>query len=122
MSTDMYCANCGTEIPGGGTFCPLCGHRAATRPQPGGGQVAGAEVPRRQVPIVKQISVTTALLLSFIPGLGEIYLGNVWKGIGFFVIALVLFAIHPIFSVLFWLYNVYATHTDAKAMDPGQLR
>ncbi len=114
----MYCANCGTEIPEYAAYCPLCGQRAGSRPQPGN----GSEPPRPQGPSVKQISVTTALLLSIIPGLGEIYLGNVWKGIGFFVIALVLFAIHPIFSVLFWLYNVYATHTDAKAMDSGQLR
>ncbi len=111
----MYCANCGAEIPENGMFCPLCGHRAAPRPRPEDG--AGAEGPRRRAPSVKQISVTAALLLSIVPGLGEIYLGNVWKGIGFFVIAVVLLTIHPIFSILFWAYSVYATDVDAKAMD-----
>lgn len=113
----MYCANCGTEIPEYATYCPLCGHRIASRSQPGLEQGTPSPQPRPPAAKVKQVSVSTALLLSIIPGLGEIYLGNVWKGIGFFVIALVLFTVHPVFSLIFWVYNLYATHSDAKAMD-----
>ncbi len=113
----MYCANCGTEIPEYAMYCPLCGHRMASRSQTGGMTGAPSPQPGPRAAAVKQISVSTAMLLSIIPGLGEIYLGNVWKGIAFFIVALVLFAVHPIFSLIFWLYNVYATHSDAKSME-----
>lgn len=113
----MYCANCGTEIPEYAMYCPLCGHRIASRAPLGETTGAPSPQPRPPAAAVKQISVSTAMLLSIIPGLGEIYLGNVGKGIVFFILALVLFAVHPIVSLIFWVYNLYATHADAKSME-----
>lgn len=113
----MYCANCGTEIPEYAMYCPLCGHRIAPHSQSGGPTGAPSPQPGPQAAKAKQISVTTAMLLSIIPGLGEIYLGNVWKGILFFFLAGILLCIEPLFSAIFWVYNIYATHADAKSMD-----
>lgn len=61
----------------------------------------------------------TALLLAIIPGLGELYLNNMEKGIFFMVVGIVLFVISVIFwpiaiiAVLFWVYTVYQTYKDA---------
>lgn len=113
----MYCASCGTEIPEYAAYCPLCGHRIASRSQSGGEQGAPSSQSRPQAAAVKQVSVSTAMLLSIIPGLGEIYLGNAGKGIAFFILAVALIAVHPIFSLIFWLYTLYATNADAKSME-----
>lgn len=62
----------------------------------------------------------TALILSIIPGLGELYLNNVEKGIFFLVVGIVLFAASGLFfpigivAVVFWLYTIYQTYLDAR--------
>lgn len=62
----------------------------------------------------------TALILSIIPGLGELYLNNVEKGIFFLVVGIVLFAASSLFpligivAVVFWLYTIYQTYVDAR--------
>ncbi len=113
----MYCASCGTEIPEYAAYCPLCGHRIASRSQFGGEQGTPSPQPRPHAVKVKQISVTTAVLLSIIPGLGEIYLGNVWKGIGFFVFAVALLGIGLEFSAIVWAIDLYVAYSDAKSME-----
>lgn len=62
----------------------------------------------------------TAVLLAIIPGLGELYLNNIEKGIFFLVVGIVLFAASGLFSligivaVVFWLYTIYQTYLDAR--------
>ena len=60
-----------------------------------------------------------AVILAIIPGLGEIYLNNIEKGILFLVVGVVLFVATRIFypivlvAVIFWLYTIYQTYLDA---------
>ncbi len=62
----------------------------------------------------------TALILSIIPGLGEIYLNNIEKGVFFLVVGIVLFAASGLFfpigiiAVVFWLYTIYQTYLDTR--------
>ena len=66
-----------------------------------------------------------ALIISFIfTGLGIAYAGNVQKGIIFFVIGVVLnilgMWVHMIFaivSLIFWIYALYATYQEVKAVN-----
>ena len=59
-----------------------------------------------------------AVILAIIPGLGEIYLNNIEKGILFLVVGVVLFVATRIFypivlvAVIFWLYTIYQTYLD----------
>lgn len=62
----------------------------------------------------------TALILSIIPGLGEIYLNNIEKGVFFLVVGIVLFVASGLFfpigiiAVVFWLYTIYQTYLDTR--------
>ena len=66
-----------------------------------------------------------ALIISFIfTGLGIAYAGNVQKGIIFFAIGVVLnilgMWVHMIFaivSLIFWIYALYATYQEVKAVN-----
>ena len=61
-----------------------------------------------------------AVILAIIPGLGELYLNNIEKGIFFLVVGVVLFVATGLFypiviiAVLFWLYTIYQTYLDAR--------
>lgn len=72
----MFCSKCGAQIPAQALFCQRCG--AATAP-------AAAPGASAQVVIVRaEKSAFLALILSFLlPGLGQIYNGEIGKGIAF---------------------------------------
>ncbi len=61
-----------------------------------------------------------AVVLSFfVPGLGQIYNGQIMKGIIFIVLAsffgfLTVFLIGYILYPLFWIYNLYDAYNTAK--------
>lgn len=61
-----------------------------------------------------------ALILAIIPGVGELYLNNIEKGVLFLVVGVVLFVASGIFfpigiiAVVFWLYTIYQTYLDAR--------
>lgn len=90
----MYCQKCGEEIDDKAISCPRCG-----------------------VPTVNYQQKTrspglAAVLSFFIPGLGQVYNGQVLTGIGCMVIAAILAAlifigIGLILYPIFWLYCVY---------------
>lgn len=66
-----------------------------------------------------------AVLSFFIPGLGQIYNGQIMKGIIFIVLAsifgaLTLVLIGYILYPLFWIYNLYDAYNTAKRINERQ--
>ncbi len=66
-----------------------------------------------------------AVLSFFIPGLGQIYNGQIGKGIAVIVISFVLifsmvilvgFILYP----LFWIWSIYDAYTTAKRINAGR--
>lgn len=101
-----FCSNCGMEIDTKAEICPECGVRV----NPG----------ERKSPGV------AAVLSVILVGLGQIYNGQIGKGIAFIVIGLVLaysmfiligFVLYP----LFWIYNIYDAYTTAKKINVGEI-
>lgn len=101
-----FCFNCGNEIDEKAEICPKCGVRV------------------KQVPIHGEIkSSGIAVILSFfIPGLGQIYNGQIGKGILFIIIGFILamlifvligFLLYPIF----WIYNIYDAYKSAETIN-----
>lgn len=75
--------------------------------------------------VAEQKNPGIAAVLSFLfTGLGQIYNGQLGKGIAFLVLG-VIFAISIIFLIgfilypVFWLYNIYDAYTTAKKINEG---
>src|SRR5665647_1875002 len=110
-----FCVNCGAEIDARAEICPKCGVRIAPPPPP-----------LNPVPsvMVERKSEGLAAVLSFLfVGLGQIYNGEIGKGIAFIalgvVIVLMLFPILigiPLYLIL-WAYNIYDAYNTAKGIN-----
>jgi TM2 domain-containing membrane protein YozV len=105
-----FCSHCGAKIHVEAEICPNCGVRAiqtrySDRKNPG-----------------------LAAVFSFLfVGLGQIYNGQIGKGIVFFIVGVILtltmfiiigFILYPIF----WIYNVYDAYNTAKKINAGEIR
>jgi len=60
--------------------------------------------------------ILAAILSFFIPGLGQFYAGHFLRGVGVFVISLILGAVGifgsitlilPLVAFIFWIWNIY---------------
>lgn len=95
-----YCANCGSVVDAEAVICPKCGV-----------QIGGAGNPG-----------TAAILSALITGLGQIYNGELGKGIALMIIqainvALMFVLIGFITFPLVWIYGIWDAHTVARNRD-----
>lgn len=104
--TTKFCPNCGSEIDEKAEICPKCGVRV------------------KPVPIrtEKKSSGIAAIASFFIPGLGQIYNGQIGKGIMFIIISIIfgllmLVLIGFILLPLFWIYNIYDAYSTAEKIN-----
>ena len=107
-----FCHNCGTEIDTEATTCPNCGllqHDKALH--------------------TEQKNPGLAAVLSFlIVGVGQIYNGQIGKGILFMVIQVINFVI-MIFTLFLWTpvylavfaYAIWDAHNTAKKINAGEI-
>ena len=102
----LFCKNCGQVIDEKAEICPKCGVRV------------------KLVPITteKKSSGIAAIASFFIPGLGQIYNGEIGKGIIFIIVSIIFFLlmfvlIGFILLPLFWIYNIYDAYTTAEKIN-----
>ncbi len=108
-----YCSNCGKKIDTKAEICPKCGVRVA----------------HSREKIAKEVkSSGLAAVLSFIlPGLGQIYNGQIGKGLLFIILLIVsvlsiLILIGIILLPVFWIYNIYDAYDTAKKINAGEIK
>jgi TM2 domain-containing membrane protein YozV len=116
MTGTKYCSNCGDQIDEKAEICPKCGVRQAetgayreTRTHQGGYQ---------------QKNPVLALILSLIiVGVGQVYNGQIVKGIIFFLVAVILglTGIGLIISFIIWLYAMYDAYNTAQRINNGEI-
>ena len=113
MAKTKYCSNCGKKIDAKAEICPKCGVRVAEPKEKG----------------VKEVksSGLAAVLSVLLPGLGQIYNGQIGKGILFMVLlvvfALMVFIIIGIpLLIAFWIYNIYDAYDTAKKINEGKMK
>jgi TM2 domain-containing membrane protein YozV/RNA polymerase subunit RPABC4/transcription elongation factor Spt4 len=119
-----YCNTCGAQIAQNAEICPKCGSRVFTsqpiaQPQPWPAQPAPAQQHKNE-------GLAAVLSVIFI-GLGQIYNGQIGKGILFLVVgivfaALIFFLVGIILYPIFWIYNIYDAYSTAKKINAGQIR
>lgn len=109
LGGNLFCKNCGQEIDEKAEICPKCGVRVKPLP----------------VTTEKKSSGLAAIASFLIPGLGQIYNGQIGKGIMFMIIgiifALLMFVlIGFILLPLFWIYNIYDAYKTAEKINLGE--
>ena len=95
---------------------------AAAEPAP----PAPAAVPAEAIPVVGRKNPGLAALVSFFPGMGNIYNGLYMRGVTFFLIVLSLIGIasrgHDLFGfavAFFWIFNVIDAYRQATLINYG---
>ncbi len=115
-----FCVNCGAQIDARAEICPKCGVRVAPPPPP--------QAPQPPQYNSEKKNEGLAAILSFLfIGLGQIYNGQIGKGIVMLVVGVV-FAMMiiiligiPLYLVL-WVYGIYDAYNTAKQINAGQIR
>jgi len=101
-----FCPTCGKPLQfGNAEICPNCGDR----------------IQRQPAPIKGEKSPWIAALLSFLPGLGQVYNGDLKRGTFFLLATLVGFLLFIIPGIIFWGYQIYDAHSSAKKMNAGKI-
>ncbi len=104
-----FCENCGAEIDKKAEICPKCGVRTP----------AGTAE--------KKNPSLAAILSLLFTGLGQVYNGQITKGILFIIIgvvlaALIFFLVGIVLYPLFWIYNIYDAYSTAKGINAGTVK
>lgn len=130
----VYCESCGVKIEKESHFCSECGARVCSKCGETVSETAnfcehcGAKLDgeKRHETIVKETIVVVpqknpffAAILSFvIPGLGQVYNGQVEKGIVLVLLGVIAYllwsaGIGIIFSFILWVYAIYDAYKCA---------
>jgi TM2 domain-containing membrane protein YozV len=107
MTETKYCANCGAEIDEKAVICTQCG------------------VAQRSEKTETQKNEGLAAVMSFFfAGLGQIYNGQIGKGVILIVIQVINFMLMFILIGLLtypivWIYGIWDAYTTAKKINEG---
>lgn len=75
-----------------------------------------------QTPMPAQIrNPSLAVLLSFIPGLGQVYNGNLGRGIILFLVTVAGLIISIVPGVCVWIYSIYDSYATAVRINRGEI-
>jgi TM2 domain-containing membrane protein YozV len=122
-----FCVNCGSEIDARAEICPKCGVRVAP-PPPAMPQQPYGYAPQPNVNVERKNEGLAAVLSFLFVGLGQIYNGEIGKGIAFITLGVVIvLMLFPIligipFYLILWAYNIYDAYDTAKGINAGQVR
>lgn len=109
----MYCPHCGSVISKEAEICPKCGVRVKQAPP--------AYTEQKKNP-----GIAAVLSVVFV-GLGQIYNGQIGKGILFIILgivflALIIVLVGFILAPVFWIYNIYDAYSTAKKINAGIIK
>jgi TM2 domain-containing membrane protein YozV len=105
-----FCPTCGAELKyPDAEICPSCGVRIKEPAMP-------KYIPE---PIEEKSAGIAALCSFFIPGLGQVYNGNLEKGVIVLIGTLIgaIFLLIP--GIVVWIYGIYDAYTTAEKMIKG---
>lgn len=113
----MYCQNCGSQLPDSAKFCDRCGAKVGTDTERSN---SNTEYNMASIMVNKKGEALALILSLLIPGLGQIYNGQVSKGammiVAAIVCAVLIFLFFPIgiLYIVLWIYAMYDAFKDAK--------
>ena len=113
----MYCQNCGSQLPDSAKFCDRCGAKVGMDTERSN---SNTEYNMASIMVNKKSEALALILSLLIPGLGQIYNGQVSKGammiVAAIVCAVLIFVFFPIgiLYIVLWIYAMYDAFKDAK--------
>ena len=118
-----YCTNCGNLMDENASFCQDCGKASQTK-----NESFSEKLEREANKFVMNKDPFIAAILSFVfPGLGQVYNGDLKKGLAVqigFIISLLFGGIFPLFFLIplgVLLTGVYDAYTEADKIRKGEL-
>ncbi len=117
----MYCSKCGSQI-GNARFCSQCGTPLAGMVVQAPG-AAGAGLPPQVVVMRAPKNPGVAVLLSFLlAGLGQIYNGQIGKGVAFMIsyfcsLVLMWVLIGFIIAPILWIWSMVDAYKTAERIN-----
>ncbi len=118
----MYCSKCGSEI-GNARFCSQCGTPQSGMIVQAPGAAAGAASPPQVVVIRAAKSPGVAVVLSFfVAGLGQIYNGQIGKGVAFMIaylcsLVLMWVLVGFIIAPILWIWSMVDAYKTAERIN-----
>ena len=106
-----FCSTCGAPVPETAKFCNECGAR-----------LPGPVLPGQPEPAQDTGSKSAFLALAgstFVPGLGQVYEGNILRGYLVFLGTFFGFFLLIIPGIIIWLYGIYDAYSTAEKMNAG---
>ncbi len=120
VETIVTCPNCQKNTPEG-KFCEHCGASLLTTQafqQPAAPQTAAPPSAAGK----QEKNVAAALILSFFfTGSGQVYNGQMGKGIGVLIGTIIGYMIFVIPGIIVWAYGLYDAFTTAQKMNKGEI-
>ena len=138
----MYCPNCGREIPDGSKFCPYCGAKLSLTGESEETQIQSVlseeeqkrsfkeELPKAKAQQYVRVGAknpgVAAVLSALWVGIGQIYNGQIGKGILFIILygislLLIFVFIGWITTPIIWLIGVIDAYKTANNMNKNIL-
>jgi TM2 domain-containing membrane protein YozV len=124
----MFCQGCGREIAATDQFCQGCGRPSTQSSTVVSGSGAVAVPAQQPVIVVNQKNPGVAAVLSFFwSGLGQIYNGEIGKGILLLILyvisAMLMFAIIGFITTpALWIYGMVDAYKTAEKINAGQYK
>jgi hypothetical protein len=120
----MYCTRCGAEISKDNSFCRNCGRRFYFTGETSYYGIVSFPVPETSemvYPSVPPKNPLKAFLLSFLViGIGQMYAGQVTKGVALFILALIISVLIVPYAVLgVWIISVFDAYYVARKLRRG---
>ena len=122
VTKTKYCVDCGSKIDAKAEICPDCGVR-----QPGSSNYQQSRNDLYQKPVYQQKNPGIAAVLSALfVGFGQIYNGQIAKGLLFMVayfvsILLIFVLIGFITTPLLWIFGIYDAYNTANRINSGEI-
>lgn len=114
-----FCPKCGKSVEEGAAYCPNCGESLTNQPPRPMQPMPPPLSPVQPARMVGMKNEGLAAILSFFwPGLGQIYDGQIGRGIGILVGGIVLIVVAWILLwipyIIYWAWNIYDAYNLAK--------
>jgi TM2 domain-containing membrane protein YozV len=122
MAETKYCRDCGSEMESNTEICPECGAQQHVE-----GSYQEIETPTyRQTNYPLKNPGLAAVLSAFFVGFGQIYNGEIAKGllliVVYFISILMIFVLIGLITTpLIWIFGIYDAYNTAKRINTGEI-
>jgi TM2 domain-containing membrane protein YozV len=120
-----FCENCGTQLGENATYCENCGAKVGNADPSIATSTSGdqgstpVQMDQKTDSVQKKNPLIALILSLIITGVGQIYNGQVIKGVILLVVFFIVFVIFWPLALIVWLFGMYDAYTTAGKINNG---